>query len=272
MGKMSVKEIMNNVGSNLKVFFEKFQLDPLTRKRLSRFGEVKRAKISLYVLLVSLFFALFAELFISNRALLMYVDGKLYFPTYSKMLFAKDFGFQHENELELNYREFKKHLSETGRGWLIMPFVPYNAFETAKPEGVLSTTYVGSPILGVSVNKQDSSATDEAKDYTWIDLSSLGGVKMPDGSYVWIKYGKKDGKNKSISDFPGSSRPYIGIAVNKKSKNESSNPKDYNWHKISSGSSFKQEDGKYIWFKYAKGKSGEMYHPLPPSFNNRHIF
>lgn len=256
----------------LKTVAHKFKLDPLTRKRLARFKQVKRARISLTLLVITLVFAFFAELFINNRALLMYVDGKLYFPTYGRMLFAKDFDFQHENELELNYREFKKHLAETGRGWLILPFVPYNAFETAKPEGVLSTTYVGSPILGVAIGKSSDDATDNPADYIWVDIADIGGVKTGKNEYTWVKYGQKDGANKSLSDFPAKNRSYIGIATQKSSSMESLNPKDYTWHKISSGSAIAQEDGTYIWFKYAKGKSGEMYHPLPPSFKNRHIF
>lgn len=262
--KSTIKQVIYNLR-------ERFTLDPLTKKRFMRFGEVKRAKYALILIIISLAFAFFAELFISNRALIMYVDGKLYFPTYSKMLFASDFNFQYENELELNYREFQHHLSKTKRGWLIMPLIPYNPFETAKPEGVLSKTYVGSPILGIATKKTTDKATDNPSDYQWLDITQINGLKTQEGDYVWIKYGQQNGKNNSLSDFPSKARSYIGIATHKKSATESLKPSDYQWHDIHSGSAIKQADGTYTWFKYAKGQSGEMYHPLPPSFKNHHI-
>jgi len=98
----------NSIGRLVKLFFERFKPDPLTAKRFERFMEIKRARISLIVVVVLYLISLFAELFVSNRPLVMVVDGKLYFPTYSKMLYADDFNFKVGDELEVSYRDFAK--------------------------------------------------------------------------------------------------------------------------------------------------------------------
>ena len=44
----------------------------------------------------------------------MKIDGKLYFPTYSKVLYARDFGLQLHHELEIDYRAIKSVLKAEG--------------------------------------------------------------------------------------------------------------------------------------------------------------
>ncbi|MGF7110129.1 ABC transporter permease subunit [Treponema pedis] len=256
-------------------FRERTAFSPLTEMRLYRFKQIKRARIS-YIVIVTLFgLSLFAELLMNNRPLIMKVDGKLYFPTYSEVLYAKDFKFQHSDELELNYRKFKEHLKETGRGWLIMPLIPYNPYETDSAEAPLSLTNKSAPVLGVAINKNELMPTDNRADYKWIDISATDGILMSEENaekrYVWIKFSSGPSADR-LSDFPSKSRNYIGFAYNKKSKIESETASDYIWLKIGQKEGIKQADGSYTWVRWANGSKGEMYHPLPPSFTTKHFF
>lgn len=104
------KTFLDTVKEYWGAFRNRFRIDPLMKKRFERFGEIKKAKYALIFISILYVLSLVAELFISNRPIMMWVDGKLYFPTYSKTLLAEDFGFRVENELELNYREFKNIL------------------------------------------------------------------------------------------------------------------------------------------------------------------
>jgi microcin C transport system permease protein len=109
------------------------KLHPLTKLRIRRFMGVKRGFYSFVVLLGLIVFSLFGELFINNRALIVQYQGSLYFPTYRSVLLGTDFGLDYK--YEVSYRELKDHLAETGEGWLLMPLVPYNAFEQDFREG-----------------------------------------------------------------------------------------------------------------------------------------
>lgn len=69
--------------------------------------------------------------------------------------------------------------------------------------------------------------------------------------YTWIKYSdNEDGSN--MYDTPSDNTLYIGIATNKESETESSNPSDYTWSK------FRGVDGNsyYTWIRYADDKDG----------------
>lgn len=255
-----------------QMFKTKLALDPLTKKRLERFSEIKRAKISLMIVFGFYIFALLGELFISNKPLVMKVDGKFYFPTYGKVRLAQDFGFRVGTELELNYREFEKHLKETKRGWMFLPVVPYNPFEADLAQAPLSMTFKGTPILGISINSKDDFPGDNPKMYTWVDLATLGGIKMPDGTYTWIKYGDAKVPKHELSDFPSKERSWIGVAIGQQSSNESSKPEKYIWHKVGSdNNTIELPDGQVLTFRYAKGDKGQMFHPLAPNFKNRHF-
>lgn len=251
--------------------FGRFSPDPLTAKRIERFMEIKRARISMYVVLVLYIFSLLGELFISNRPLLMYVDGKLYFPTYSRMLFADDFHFKVSDELELNYREFKKELKRTKRGWMWMPVIPYNPYETDRTSVYpLAMTFNSAPILGFTVTSATNRPEIKPGNFNWIPTGEYDGYKVGD-KYVWIKFGSSANPQKLVQAATGKNC-WIGFAVDKDTPNESNNPADYTWHKIGKNKNeVTLPDGRVVTFRYSMSNKGDMYHPLPPSWSRRHI-
>ncbi|MBF0413780.1 MAG: ABC transporter permease subunit [Desulfamplus sp.] len=114
------------------------KMNPLTKKKWKRFVSIKRGFFSFAALLIMILISMFAELFINSRALIVYYNGQLWFPTYSAMISGKTFDLNYE--YETNYRELKakfKHEREenlkqgraVGNNFVIMPPVPFNPYE-----------------------------------------------------------------------------------------------------------------------------------------------
>jgi ABC-type microcin C transport system permease subunit YejE len=59
-----------------------FTLDPVTRKRLQRFRRIKRGYYSFLILMAAIVLSMFAPYLAESRALLVWHNGKLYFPTF----------------------------------------------------------------------------------------------------------------------------------------------------------------------------------------------
>lgn len=111
--------------------------------------------------------------------------------------------------------------------------------------GGISNDPTGKKYIGFAYNKESQTESNNPSDYTWSlikgDKGEQGvpGAKGADGKtyYTWIKYSdNSDGSG--MYDVPTSSTLYIGIAVNKTTQQEGSNPEDYTW------SRFKGEQGE----------------------------
>ncbi|WP_210425149.1 ABC transporter permease [Spongiibacter thalassae] len=103
--------------------------NPVARKRWQRFKQSRRGYISacLLILLTGLSFA--AEMLASHRALVVYYQGELYFPTYGATHSGRDFGLDYA--YEVNYRELKSQFANADEGnWVLMPPVPFGPLET----------------------------------------------------------------------------------------------------------------------------------------------
>jgi microcin C transport system permease protein len=107
-----------------------FRLNPITRKRLRRFREIKRGYYSLIVLVLAVVVSLFANFLANSRALVVKYEGEYLFPTFrfiSKAHFgqADEFGF---DDSETNYRALKESFKGTDN-WVILPPVPFDPYE-----------------------------------------------------------------------------------------------------------------------------------------------
>jgi len=109
-----------------------FHLDPITRKRLARFRRIKRGYYALLMLAALTFLSLFANYLAHNRAIVVSYQGKLYFPTF-KYLSMATFGQKDEygfDDAETDYVLLKDTLKQNRRGWLIMPPIPWNPYQS----------------------------------------------------------------------------------------------------------------------------------------------
>ena len=135
-----------------------FRIDPLTMKRLQRFRRIKRGYYS-FVLLLGLFvISWFSEYIANDRALVVYYQGKLTFPTWqyhpmSEFGQADEYGFADTEadylrletelqELRTEFGERKKDWKGTEAellaaeprferkgSWVLMPMVPFDPYE-----------------------------------------------------------------------------------------------------------------------------------------------
>ncbi len=110
-------------------------MNPQTRKKLKRFKEIKLGYYSFLVVIALLALSAIGELLINNRALVVYYNDTLYFPTYTAFHPGTDFGLDYS--YETNYRDLRDKFAESGDGnWLIMPIVPYSPYENHSSDGV----------------------------------------------------------------------------------------------------------------------------------------
>lgn len=105
-----------------------FRLNPIARKRWQRFRQIRRGYLSLLVLGGFIALSLVAELLISNRALIVHYQGHWFFPTYGSVIPGKTFGLDYDYETD--YKSLQKQFANEKANWLLMPPVPYSAFET----------------------------------------------------------------------------------------------------------------------------------------------
>lgn len=111
----------------------RIKLDPLTKMRIERFRQIKRGYWSYKVMMGLILLSLAAELLVNSRALIVSYDGRLYAPTYTPVHSGRTFGLDYD--YEANYRELKRELRTNGKGWVLLPLVPYNAYEQDFREG-----------------------------------------------------------------------------------------------------------------------------------------
>ncbi len=133
----------------------RFKLNPITKKKLKRFRSIKRGYYSFILFCLMLLIAVFAELLINNRALLVYDGDSLYFPVYGEMIPGKTFGFDYD--YETNYRDLQKlYREKKGSEFVIMPPVPFSPFELDLKDGefppyapsIKDKHYLGTDVIG----------------------------------------------------------------------------------------------------------------------------
>jgi microcin C transport system permease protein len=102
------------------------ELSPRFKRRLYNFRLNKRAYFSLYIFLSIFVISLLAEFIANDKPLLVFYDGKFYYPivkTYLETDFDGDF------ELEVEYHDPYIQEILKGRGWMIWPIIPFK-FDT----------------------------------------------------------------------------------------------------------------------------------------------
>lgn len=107
------------------------KLDPLTQKRFQRFRRIRRGYYSLIALIVLTVISLFSNYLANSRAVLVWYQGSLYFPTY-RFVPMSTFGQTDEwgfDDAETDYVRLKNDLHKTGQGWVLMPPIPWNPYQ-----------------------------------------------------------------------------------------------------------------------------------------------
>lgn len=129
-------------------------LNPLTLKKIKRFKEIKRGYWSFLILSLLLVLSLFAEFLINSKALVVKYNGSYSFPVMSDVRLGTEFGQSKASEAD--YRQLQKTFEqEGGDNFVIMPLVPWNAYEQdfsgnypPTPPSVEDKHYLGTDIIG----------------------------------------------------------------------------------------------------------------------------
>lgn len=129
--------------------------------------------------------------------------------------------------------------------------------ESASGTGI-SNNPDGKSYIGLAYNKETATESNNPDDYTWSKITGEDGVPGPAGEdgktlYTWIKYADTmpASSSSTIYDIPNENTKYIGIAVNKETASESTDPMQYTW------SLFRGADGT----DGTNGKDGRIVYP-----------
>lgn len=149
--------------------------------------------------------------------------------------------------------------------------------DNADGTGLYDTPKDSTMYIGIAINKPTPNESSNKTDYVWSRFKGdkgeqgLQGVPGKDGKtyYTWIKYADSiDGTG--ISDDP-TGKPYIGLAYNKETQNESTNKTDYTWSLIKGekgDTGIKGDTGAdgttyYTWIKYSDNADGTGLYDTP---------
>jgi len=121
-----------------------FKINPLTKKRLKRFRETRRAWYSFLILTLVFFLSLFAELLCNSRPLAIYFQHKLYVP-FCQFYPEKTF-LNNGNTAEANYQELDKNQTFRQQGGKILFALnqndPYRIIPAKELEPYLRIQYI----------------------------------------------------------------------------------------------------------------------------------
>jgi len=108
--------------------FRRGPLNPITQRRIKRFREIKRGYWSLIILCVLIGLASLDQLLVGKRAIAVKYNDQWVFPALlPRELKNKDFGITDESaEAPADYRRLQREFRANGRGWVMMPPVPYD--------------------------------------------------------------------------------------------------------------------------------------------------
>ncbi|AND39050.1 phage tail spike protein [Cytobacillus oceanisediminis] len=129
----------------------------------------------------------------------------------------------------------------------------------------------GKAYIGLAYNRPTSNESSNPADYEWSLIQGPQGVQGPAGAdgkptYTWIKYAES-ASGTGMSDSP-TGKSYIGLAHNKTTSSESSNPADYTWAKFLGPQGVPGPPGNdgqtlYTWIKYADDELGNGMSEIP---------
>ena len=128
--------------------------------------------------------------------------------------------------------------------------------------GGISNDPTGKSYIGFSYNQAVPNESNDPTDYTWSLIKGekgeqgVPGEKGADGTQYWTWIAYSDNADGSgMYQVPTDTTKYIGIAVNKTTQAEGTNPADYTWSKFKGEKGDKGDQG----VPGAKGEDGTQY-------------
>jgi hypothetical protein len=120
--------------------------------------------------------------------------------------------------------------------------------------------YSGSTYIAIGTLFSGAPPTDITK---WKIMAAKGLDGEGTTTYTWIKYADTAGGSGLSNDPTG--KTYIGLAYNKPTTTESTNPADYSWSLIKGVDGVDGLQG-YTWIKYSNNADGTGLYDIPNAF------
>lgn len=108
-------------------------LDPNTRRRLRRFGKIKRATWSLYILLAIFLVSIFSNFIANEKPMIVKADGKLYFPV--AKFYPEDAFLKNGINTRPRYKQLDKNdlFTQNKKNWMLWPMIKNGPEESLAP-------------------------------------------------------------------------------------------------------------------------------------------
>ena len=132
-----------------------FRFSPITRRRIHKFKQLKRAYYSLIILLVTYFISLFANFIANDQPLLVRYEGRYFFPV---LRFYDGSHFGLDQATKPNYKELKRSpaFAKGAGNFMVFPLVPNGPNETIRDlPGYPPTPPTAKNILGTDDRGRD---------------------------------------------------------------------------------------------------------------------
>ena len=151
--------------------------NPITQKRILRFKEIKRAYLSLIILLFLYLVSLGSELVCNNIPVYVKFDGKSFFPIFK---FYPESTFSNNNKkTRPDYKSLNKGeaFQKNSNNYMIFPPIPFGPFEIMDPKSIdiQNSVYViltPAPRIGVVNIKKDYSIKKATSFKTFINKNN----------------------------------------------------------------------------------------------------
>jgi len=174
----------------------RFIKNPMTRRRISRFKEMKRAYISLWVLVLLYMFSLCSEVICNNVPLYVKFHGKSYFPVFK--FYPEDTFLKNGKHTRPDYHQINRdpEFSSKDENYMVFPPIPYGPFQSLDPDLIDVSDHVIAkfkplPMVGTVNIRNDFSIAKSFRFGSFLGLADKDIQNKPITDYVKIPLGLK---------------------------------------------------------------------------------
>lgn len=189
--------------------------NPMTRRRLSRFKEMKRAYVSLWILALLYLFSLCSEVICNNVPLYVKFHGKSYFPVLK--FYPEDTFLSNGKQTRPDYHQLNTNSEflNSDRNFMIFPLIPYGPFQSLDPALIEVSDHVIAafeplPMVGTANIREDLSIARSFRLGPFLGMADKDIQNRPITDYVQIPL---EIRAAMALRFQGKKAPSISMAV-----------------------------------------------------------
>jgi microcin C transport system permease protein len=169
----------------------RFVKNPMTRRRISRFKEMKRAYISLWILALLYLFSLCSEIICNNVPLYVNFQGRSYFPVLK--FYPEDTFLKNGKHTRPDYHQIKTipEFLNNDENFMVFPPIPYGPFQSLDPALIDVSDHViaafkALPMVGTADIRDDLSIAKSFRFGPFMGLADKDIQNRPITDYVKI--------------------------------------------------------------------------------------